>query len=72
MSDRNPTGHKIIRCPYCGFVIDLAVTKPQINMAGDRFVSCPNPETLSSYSFTNKPKCGQFINLDEDNNVVKG
>lgn len=72
MSDRNPTGHKIIRCPYCGFIIDLTVTIPQINMAGDRFVSCPNPETYSSYSLTNKPTCGQFIKLDEDNNVVKG
>lgn len=72
VSDRKTTGHKIIRCPYCGYRIDLTVTKPQTNLAGDRFVSCPNPETFSSYSFTNKPKCGQFIKLDDDDNVVEG
>ena len=69
MSDREAVGHKIIYCPHCGYRIDLAVTRPQINLAGDCFISCPNPETYSSYSITKKPTCGQFIELDDDNNV---
>ena len=70
MSDREPPGHKIIRCPHCGYEIDLSVNKPCYNTVGDCFVSCPNPEKFSSFSLRDKPKCGQYIPLNENFDVV--
>lgn len=71
MSDRGASGSRYIVCPYCGYKIDLAVRKPQTNWAGERFISCPNPELFSPYSNRKKSSCGQFIKLDAENNVVK-
>ena len=71
MSNLKPPGHKIIKCPYCGYEIDLAVSTPTQNCAGELFVSCPNPTTFSSFSIRNKPCCGQYIPLDENYDVVK-
>ena len=70
MPDREVPGHKVIKCPYCDYPIDLTVTKPHPNCAGVLFISCPNPETYSSFSFKDKPFCGQCIRFDDELNVI--
>lgn len=70
MPDLELPKSRIIKCPYCGLIIDLSIHKPHKDVRGNYFISCPRPGRVKYMADKSKPACGQYIALDTKMHVI--